>query len=206
MGKMKSINQRKNWKFNKEEIAVWDNFFTPECLKILKYRVMYGKYCDTDRKDYQAIDYFKNTDYVSERIAEDLRKETGLPEFQRAWSFVYSQNDGMGVSIHCDPSLFNLNVWVSSDKSVKDKSYNGLNIYKIKPPKEWPRAKWNGDARWALEYIKSKNIEPVKIPYKSNRAILFDGAYFHQTNRVSMKEGIENRRVSYTMLFGSQLE
>ena len=45
-----------------------------------------------------------------------------------------------------------------------------------------------------------------QIPYKSNRAFLFDGAYFHQTIRVSMKEGIENRRVSYTMLFGSQLE
>jgi len=187
-----------------EEIAVWDDFFTPECLKILKYRVLYGKCCDKDYKSYQAVDYFKNTDYVSELIAEDLRKEIDLPAFQRAWSFVYSQNDGIGVGMHCDPSLFNLNVWVSSDKSVKDKSYNGLNIYKVKPPKDWTRKEWNGDR--ALEYIKSKNIEPVRIPYKSNRAVLFDGAYFHQTNGVSMKEGIENRRVSYTMLFGSQLE
>ena len=202
---MKTLRPRKTWEFNMNEITIWDDFFTTECLKILKYRILYGKYCDTDRKYYQAIDYFKNTDYVSERIAEDLRKKIDIPEFQRAWSFVY-HTKSKGVSIHCDASLLNLNIWVSSDKSVKDKSYNGLNIYKIKPPKDWPREKWNGDAGPALEYIKSKNIEPVKIPYKSNRAILFDGAYFHQTNGVSMKEGIENRRVSYTMLFGSQLE
>jgi len=135
----------------------------------------------------------------------DLRKEIDMPEFQRAWSFVY-HNESKGVGMHCDPSLLNLNTWVSSDESVKDKSHNGLNIYKITPPKDWPRKKWNEEPESALEYIKSKNIEAVQIPYKSNRAILFNGAYFHQSNGVSMKEGIENRRVSYTMLFGSQLE
>ena len=37
---------------------------------------------------------------------------------------------------------------------------------------------------------------------KFNRAIFFDGAYFHKTDDVDMKEGFKNKRVSYTMLFG----
>ena len=58
----------------------------------------------------------------------------------------------------------------------------------------------------ALTYLQSLNIKPTQVPYKSNRAIFFDGAYFHNANNVSTKEGFENRRISYTMLFGSQLE
>jgi hypothetical protein len=42
--------------------------------------------------------------------------------------------------------------------------------------------------------------------YRYNRGILFNGAYFHRTADVSMKDGHENRRISFTMLFGRQLE
>ena len=74
------------------------------------------------------------------------------------------------------------------------------------PPKNWTRKDWNENPDKVKEYIKEKNIQPVKISYKSNRAIFFNGAYFHETNGVSMKDGIENRRVSYTLLFGNNLE
>ena len=49
-------------------------------------------------------------------------------------------------------------------------------------------------------------ISPTKINYKSNRAIFINGAYFHKTNQVSMKKGYENMRISYTLLFGQNLE
>jgi len=202
---MKTIRQRRSWKFNASDITVWDNFFTSECLKILKYRVLYGKYWDKEYNNYEAIDYFKDEDYLSELIAKDLRKKIDIPEFQRGWSFRY-RNNTPGVKLHCDPSLLTLNVWISSDKSIKDKSLNGVNIYKIKPPKDWSYTQINADAGKAGEYVKANNVQPVHIPHKSNRALLFNGAYFHQSNGISMKEGIENQRISYTMLFGSQLE
>ena len=202
---MKTIRPRKNWKFNPQDINVWDNFFTDECLKILRYRVLYGKHFDKQYNGYAAIDYFKNEDYLSELIAKELCSKMKLPPFQRAWSFVYN-NESDGVGLHCDPSVVNINIWVSSDEVVKDKTKNGLNIYKIKPPQHWTRSEWNGSPTKPLEYIKSKKIKPTKVPYKSNRAIFFDGAYFHNSNGVSMKKGFENKRISYTMLFGSQLE
>ena len=77
-----------------------------------------------------------------------------------------------------------------------------LNIYKVRPPKTWTSDDWNGDSAKSLRYVKSKKIKPTLVPYKSNRAIFFDGAYFHASNGISTKEGFENKRVSYTMLFG----
>jgi hypothetical protein len=45
----------------------------------------------------------------------------------------------------------------------------------------------------------------VNIPYRGNRAVLFNSALFHETDAINFKEGYENRRVNMTYLFGSQL-
>ena len=200
------LQERNHWKFNFNKVTVIDNFFTPQCLDILKYRVLYAKHFDTNYKTYQAIDYRGNQDYITHLIVKELKNKLNLlPFFQRAWSFVYDTNSP-GVFLHADPSELNMNVWVSSDESIKDKSKNGLNIYELKPPRSWNRSEWNANPSKVKKFIATKKIKPIKIDYKSNRAVIFNGAYFHSSNGVSMKEGVENKRVSYTLLFGSQLE
>lgn len=193
-----------NSQLKKNQITIIDNFFTQELLSILKIRILYAKHVDTDYKTYQAIDYQGNQDYITTLIVKELKNKLDiLPLFQRAWSFVY-HNESQGVGLHADPSEFNVNIWVSSDESVKDKFSNGLKIYKISPPSDWKRKDWNPgkNTEKVKNYLDSNNVQPVKIDYKSNRAVIFNGAYFHESNQVSMKEGVENRRVSYTMLFG----
>jgi hypothetical protein len=208
---MAKVLNKQNWgsfnsRLKNNEIVVIDNFFTDEFLSILKIRALYSKYYDTIYPEYAAIDYFIPQDYIMDTIIKEFRHNLSvLPKFQRAWSFVYN-NESTGVLLHADPSQFNVNVWVSSDESVKNKTYNGLQIYKIIPPPSWDREDWNGNYEKARNYIDSKNIKPVNIDYKSNRAIIFNGAYFHKSDNVSMKKGVHNRRVSYTMLFGEQLE
>jgi len=197
-----------NSRLKNNEIVVIDNFFTNMFLSILKIRVLYSKYFDKDFGEYGAIDYYIDQDYITDTITKEFRhKLSVLPKFAQAWSFVYN-NESTGVGLHADPSQFNVNVWVSSDESVKNKTCNGLFIYKIIPPSDWTRKDWNGPAQEqkVKNYIDSHHLKPTKIDYKSNRAIIFNGAYFHKSNNVSMKEGVHNRRVSYTMLFGTQLE
>lgn len=204
MDKIKALNN--NQIFTElDDIKIVDNFFTKECLNILKIRVLYGKYYDDQYNTYVSTNYQPGQDYITDLIAKEIKNTYVLPEFKRGWSFVYFKNDA-GVRMHADPSLINLNVWVSSDESVEDSSKNGLNIYKLLPPADWTRADWNNNPDKVKKYIMENNISPIKIGYKSNRAIFFNGAYFHETNGVSMKEGVENRRVSYTLLFGSNLE
>tara|TARA_S200002703_G_scaffold84144_4_gene72565 strand:+ start:184 stop:789 length:606 start_codon:yes stop_codon:yes gene_type:complete len=190
---------------NIEDIEIIDNFFTKECFLALRYRMVFGKSFNKQYEGYLALDHYPNEDYLTDCIVSELNYKKKLPKFKRGWSFVYAQNT-KGVHMHCDPSEVNLNVWVSSDESVDDKTKNGLNIYKILPPLNWSRKDWNNDGSKAKDYILSNNVKPIKIPYKSNRAIFFNGAYFHETNSVSMKPGRENMRVSYTLLFGNNLE
>tara|TARA_R110000751_G_scaffold185483_1_gene291952 strand:- start:2078 stop:2710 length:633 start_codon:yes stop_codon:yes gene_type:complete len=194
-----------NSSLKNNEIIIVDNFFTQEVLSILKIRILYAKYFDQDygKDRYRAIDYGPDEDYITNLIQKELHENVeGLPEFQRAWSFVYN-NESTGAKLHSDPSKFNVNVWVSDDESVKNKSSNGLCVYEVTPPASMGRNIWNGSPEKVKEYIGSLGIQPVKIAYKSNRAVIFNGAYFHKSDNVSMKEGMENRRVSYTMLFGS---
>ena len=193
-----------NSSLKKNKITIVDDFFTQEILSILKIRILYTKHVDKNYGTYQAIDYLEDQDYITHLIVEKFKNKLSiLPPFQRAWSFVY-HNESQGVGLHADPSEFNVNIWVSSDESVKDKFSNGLKIYKISPPSDWKRKDWNPgkNTEKVKNYLDSNNVQPVKIDYKSNRAVIFNGAYFHESNQVSMKEGVENRRVSYTMLFG----
>jgi|TARA_R100001460_G_scaffold78127_1_gene119088 hypothetical protein len=186
-------------------IKVVDNFFTDDCLKALRYRVLFGKHFDKEYPGYLAIDYKANQDYLTDLIVNEIKNKFDLPEFIRGWSFLYLKNTS-GVPLHCDPSIVNLNAWISSDESVLDADKNGLHIYKILPPEHWNRLDWNENEDKCFEYIREQKVEPVKIKYKSNRVVFFNGAFFHKTNDVSMKEGFENKRVSYTLLFGNNLE
>tara|TARA_R100000951_G_C2600419_1_gene168023 strand:- start:298 stop:921 length:624 start_codon:yes stop_codon:yes gene_type:complete len=201
---MKILNKNQIVK-DVEGIKVIDNFFTNECLQALRYRMLFSKYYDRKYEGYVATDYYPTKDLLTDLIVNEIENKFDLPKFLRAWSFLYTENNE-GVPFHCDSSIKTFNTWVSLDESVLDSEKNGLHIYKITPPDNWTINEWNGDKEKSLEYIKSKKIDPIKISYKSNRAILFDGSYFHKTNGVSMKEGFENMRISYTLLFGNGLE
>jgi len=118
-------------------------------------------------------------------------------KYTRAWSFLYDSNCD-GVGIHADPAGYNVNVWVTPDECVLDTNKNGLLIWLIKPPKGMPWEEYNYNPPGVTE-----GHQPIKIPYKFNRAVIFDSKYFHKTDSVSMKEGLENRRINFTFLYES---
>jgi len=129
-----------------------------------------------------------------------------LNDFKRAWSFIYD-NIAKGVGFHADPSSVNVNIWVTPEKSLLDKTKNGLLIVNKKPPDDWIREQWNGNKDGCIDKLLQKEKHEVtRIDYKCNRAVFFDGALFHATDDVSTKYGDYNRRVSYTMLFGNPVK
>ena len=54
-------------------------------------------------------------------------------------------------------------------------------------------------------FLKEKKAMCETIPYKFNRAVLFDSAYFHETDKIDFKDGYESRRINITYLFGNRL-
>jgi hypothetical protein len=203
---MNALNNH-NWsdiseKLTTGQIVVIDNFFSEYFLNILFNRMIHEKKFNDDYFDYKANDYTLEDNVTAKIVSELNTCNLFKNKFQRAWSFVYN-NEAKGVGLHSDPSNFNINVWVTPDKSMKDTKKNGLIIYKLKPLIGWNREQWNGNQDNCIDNLINFNKpEFLTIPYKCNRAIIFDGMFFHETNDVSVLPGFDNRRVSYTMLFG----
>jgi hypothetical protein len=42
----------------------------------------------------------------------------------------------------------------------------------------------------------------VTVPYRANRAVIFDSDLFHETDRIAFKDGYLNRRINITLLYG----
>ena len=210
---MNLLKSRNDWdvinkSLENNQITIVDNFFTQATLFTLKNRMLYeSKFHDYyGEKRYQAINYFPNEDPITDLIVKNLKQKIKiLPEFKRGWSFIY-ENESNGVKLHSDPSLINLNIWVSDEDISTDPKLNGLIIYETFPPSDWERKDWNGNHKKVKKYLEDKKIEPLKVYYKNNRAILFNGMYLHRSDKIAVKKQLNNRRISYTLLFGSTEE
>jgi len=189
-----------------KKIVVVDNFFKNNTCAFLRLRMQHGKKFEDIYPDYKANNYNCKNDEITNQIVLDLKENLQLINFQRAWSFIYN-NKAFGVDFHADPSLLNINIWVTPNECISDFNKNGLIICDKKPPETMKESEWNGNlGNKTYEFLEKEKANFINIPYLYNRAIFFDGALFHKTNNVETKEGNENKRVSYTMLFGTQLQ
>ena len=187
-------------------IVVVDNLLNDHVVGYLRLRMQTADYFHDNYDDYQAINYFSKDDLLTNILAEEMSKKFKLDKFERAWSFIYNNNT-QGVGFHADPSNINVNIWVTPNESIEDYSKNGLLICNKKPPKDWTREQWNGNKDGCIdEFLQKEKISVLRVNYRCNRAVIFDGALFHKTDNVKTKDGNFNKRVSYTMLFGRTLE
>ena len=187
-------------------IAIVDNLLNDHVVGHLRLRMQTASYFQDHYNDYQAISYFPKDDLLTDLLAEEISNKFKLEKFQRAWSFLYN-NTAFGTNFHSDPSSINVNVWVTPDECIEDYSQNGLLICNVKPPQDWTREQWNKNKDNCItKFLNEQKASVLRVNYRCNRAIIFDGALFHKTDNVKTKEGDFNKRVSYTMLFGRTLE
>ena len=178
-----------------------DDFFPDEICKELREKSYNAKDYNMKYWDYKSLDFDNATGdeslkYISDKYV--VPKISLARNYDRAWSFVYD-NVGRGVGAHADPSFINVNIWVTPDECAQDHNKNGLKIYKKKAPKEWTWKQYNAGGLLITDYLKGSKYD--RVPYRYNRAIVFRGNTFHETDSVHMKPGDENRRVNYTFLY-----
>ena len=178
-----------------------DNFFPDDICTELRGKSLNAKEYDDKYWDYQSLDFDYNPTNPSLKYISDnyiTPKVSLAKNYLRAWTFVY-ETVALGVCPHADPSFININVWVTPDECVYDHNKNGLKIYKKKAPKEWTWKQYNAGGLLITDYLKGSKYD--RVPYRYNRAIVFRGNTFHETDSVHMKPGDENRRVNYTFLY-----
>ena len=52
--------------------------------------------------------------------------------------------------------------------------------------------------------LEEKKAKCESILYKYNRAVLFNSAYFHETDKIDFKVGYGSRKINITYLFGNR--
>lgn len=184
-------------------IDIRDNFLTAE--EIGEVRAFTLNNLVSDRPKYSG-------GYISIRL-EELSIWSELQEtvkerveylqntnFFQGWIFVYDEECG-GVTPHADPSLYNVNVWVTPDMAIEDSEKNGLLIANVKAPEEWEWHDYNRDLPKITKFLEDESVSFELVPYKYNRATIFEGKRFHKTAGVHTKPGIQNKRVNMTLMY-----
>jgi tetratricopeptide (TPR) repeat protein len=139
------------------------------------------------------------------QIADELRDTFpaifGVHPLRHTWAYKYDSSL-KGIDIHADFAAVNVNFWITPDEANLNPASGGLVVWDIGAPLEWDFADYNGNQGIVRDFLTREGAKPVTIPYRANRAVIFDSALFHKTDDIAFAEGYLNRRINVTMLYG----
>jgi hypothetical protein len=144
------------------------------------------------------------------QIAEELRRV--LPRvigerypLRQMWAFKYPATLEADRSTHADFAAVTVNFWITTDEANLDPECGGLVIYDMCAPSDWGFERYqNTDWEKLGTFLRERASRATKIPYRQNRAIVFDSDLFHGTDKLRFRPEYEHRRINVTMLFGER--
>ncbi len=143
------------------------------------------------------------------QIAEELR--TRFPgifkdhRLNQAWAF--KQDSALtGLNMHADAAAVNVNFWITPNEANLDPESGGLVVWDKEAPREWDFKVYNNVTykHNILEFLNGAGAKPVTIPYRENRAIIFNSDLVHETDHCRFRDEYESRRVNVTLLYGNR--
>jgi len=212
------INPDKNWHeieeqyFNSSKQIIYiDNFLSHEAVKELREFCLISKIWNIEYKD-KYLGATSDKGFISPihlQIAIDLKQKLpklfGKHKLGKFWAFKYDTTLGKGINVHADFAIHNLNFWITPDEYNNNKNSGGLKVYDAPAPENWTFQQYNKNADEVYKFLNDNNANCTNIPYKFNRAVLFNSAYFHETDKINFKDEYEARRINITYLFGNRL-
>jgi tetratricopeptide (TPR) repeat protein len=192
------------------EIIHIDNFLSPMALASLQRFSLTAKVW---LKDYanKYLGAFSDRGFISPlhfQIARELHAKMptvfGPHPLGRFWAFKYDATLGKGINVHADFALVNLNFWITPDEFNLAPDSGGLVVYDVPSPRSWHFKAYNEDREGIYRFLKETEANSVRVPHRCNRAVLFNSAYFHETDAIHFAEGYESRRINITYLFGKR--
>ena len=141
------------------------------------------------------------------QIADALRAALpgifdGLPLIQM-WAYKYD-SEMTGIGTHADPAIVNVNFWITPDDANLDPESGGLIVHRAEAPLDWDFREYNNNPDRIARFLADNNAGRFVVPYRQNRAVIFNSNLFHATDRFRFRPGYLNRRVNVTMLFGNR--
>ena len=195
------------WRTARPQIVVIDDLLTAEALQKLR------RFClDSTiwRKIYEGgyLGAFPEHGFAPPllaQIAEELRALypaiIGDHPLLHFWAFKYDSSL-RGINKHADFAAVNVNFWITPDEANLDPAHGGLVVWDAAAPLDWDFARYNAADDDIRAFLEREKAKAVTVPYRANRAVVFDSDLFHETDTIHFKPGYENRRINVTLLFG----
>lgn len=199
------------WAASDPKLVVIDNLLTPQALEGLRQFCLGSTIW---KKAYPDGYLGAMPDHgfacpLLAQIADELRDVFptifGRHGLSQWWGFKYDSTLS-GIRIHADQAAVNVNFWITPDEANRNPGNGGLVVWDKKPPLDWDSVRSNGDENAARALLAQTGAKPVTIPYRANRAVIFDSDLFHETDRIEFSDGYKNRRINVTMLYGRRGE
>jgi len=189
-----------------QKVQVIDDFLTPDaldqlqkfCLESTVWRHPYkfGYVGAFPQDGFASVSLFA----IAEELLAALGEAFGGYQLAQWWGFAYDAQLP-GTDIHGDDADFSLNVWITPDSANLDPSRGGLVVWDKTAPSDWTFDDYNSGGDRVRQFLQDHNAESTVVPYRVNRAVLFEGHLFHRTDDFAFAPGFANRRRSVTLLF-----
>jgi tetratricopeptide (TPR) repeat protein len=193
-------------------LVVVDDFLTEEALANVRLFCLESTVWSANRYAYGRLGAFLHDGFncpLLLQIAEELRE--ALPHvigerypIRQLWGFKNGQNLPGGSTYHADFAAVNVNFWITPDDANLDERSGGLIVYDVDAPLSWDFDTYNGRTDVIKPFLQRQRAHPVIVPYRQNRAVIFNSDLFHATAGLRFRPGYENRRVNVTMLYGDR--
>jgi hypothetical protein len=139
------------------------------------------------------------------QIADELRRAwpelLGPHPLSQAWAFKGLDADA-AVGAHADDAAVSVNLWLTPAAANLEPERGGLLVCRAPPPPDWEIAGYDADERQITTFLERHRDDCLAVPYRDNRAVVFDARLFHRSDAPRFAPGYENRRINLTLLFG----
>jgi Tfp pilus assembly protein PilF len=195
------------WRTSNPQVVVIDNLLTPAALEALR------RFCwqaPVWKKAYHegylgALPEEGFAAPLLAQIADELRQTYGAIFGEHSLRYLWGfkcDSQLKGVNIHADFAAVNVNFWITPDEANLNPDSGGLIIWDKAAPLDWDFTTYNNDEAAIRAFLAQGGANAQAVPYRANRAVIFDSDLFHQTDDISFREGYTNRRINVTMLYG----
>ena len=118
----------------------------------------------------------------------------------QAWAFKYdSRREGIGI--HADDAKVNVNFWITPSSANKNPDNGGMIVWKKMPDQKATFKDFNSLKSMDKMNEDIKDADYVKVPYKANRAVIFNSKLYHVTDKIEFGDNYKDRRVNVTLLY-----
>ncbi len=139
--------------------------------------------------------------HLANELRQLLPQSIGQECLTEAWAYQYRDYKGC-TQAHGDAARYSVNLWLTpDDANIGDPDAGGLRLWSRKVFDYTP-AVGNSENQMLADMGRHRSEADIVVPYRCNRAVVFDALTVHETDVFRFRPEFENRRINMTLLFG----